>query len=81
MESYHGGKRMSTMLALQPAFNEKQERANLKEEFLKTGVPEDVAEFAAQTFPIRMMGDSIISQEQRAKLDALQREALEQQKQ
>lgn len=36
---------------------EKQERANLKEKFLKTGVPEDVAEFAAQTFPLGLLGD------------------------
>ena len=36
---------------------EKQEREKLKEKFLKTGVPEDVAEFAAQTFPLGLLGD------------------------
>ncbi len=58
---------------------EKQERAKLKEKFLETGVPEEVAELVAQTLPIGG-GDAWMSPEQRAKAEQLQLKALEQQK-
>lgn len=60
---------------------EKQEREKLKASFLKSGAPEDVAEFAAQTFPLGLLGDAIMTREQRAKVEQLQLKALEQQKQ
>ena len=58
---------------------EKQERAKIKERFLATGVPEEVAELVAQTLRLGG-GDAIMTQEQRSRAEELQRKALEQQK-